>query len=488
MSLYTKYRPSNFDNLVGQDFINNTLRKAIENNKTVSSYLLCWPRGTGKTTTARLIAKWVNCLATSKGNPCGVCENCEAFNEERLIDIIEIDAASHTWVDNIREIIERAQFQPTKAEYKVYIIDEVHMLTKWAFNALLKTLEEPPKHVKFILATTETHKVPDTILSRCQRYDFKSISEADIQKRLSYIAEQEWVAFDKESLEYIAKVSKWAMRNAISLFEQMIEDEEVSYAQIVEKLWLTDSDTITWVYNKLLDWDVEVLNIIHTLTKDGKNLNVFFWEILSYAKEQVLQNLKSDDISTRVYILDVLNTWLSSLKYSYDPEVTVMTILSKILGIYKVVIPTIERKISVWSIAEDNSITSHVVIDTQHSRSVEPVTEKTPGIKLDNIKLQDATDIFWGSPEKKEENTATKAQFDNFSKDAFLDALRSIGTKWALIISLKQARNFSMHENHLEIVLQNNFTLKAMNTWENVLQLIKWLEKMWVEWKTVKLN
>jgi DNA polymerase III gamma/tau subunit len=296
------------------------------------------------------------------------------------------------------------------------------------------------------------------------------------------------VAFDKESLEYIAKVSKWAMRNAISLFEQMIEDEEVSYAQIVEKLWLTDSDTITWVYNKLLDWDVEVLNIIHTLTKDGKNLNVFFWEILSYAKEQVLQNLKSDDISTRVYILDVLNTWLSSLKYSYDPEVTVMTILSKILGIYKVVIPTIERKISVWSIAEDNSITSHVVIDTQHSRSVEPVTEKTPGIKLDNIKLQDATDIFWGSPEKKEENTATKAQFDNFSKDAFLDALRSIGTKWALIISLKQARNFSMHENHLEIVLQNNFTLKAMNTWENVLQLIKWLEKMWVEWKTVKLN
>lgn len=486
MSLYTKYRPSNFDNLIGQDFINNTLRKAIENNKTVSSYLLCWPRGTGKTTTARLIAKWVNCLATSNGNPCGVCENCEAFQEERLIDIIEIDAASHTWVDNIREIIERAQFQPTKAKYKVYIIDEVHMLTKWAFNALLKTLEEPPKHVKFILATTETHKVPDTILSRCQRYDFKSISESDIQKRLSYIAEQEWVTYDKESLEYIALVSKWAMRNAISLFEQMIEDEEISYPKLVSKLWLTDSDTITWVYNKLLDWDVEVLETIHTLTKDGENLNVFFWEILSHAKEEVLQNLKSDDISKRIYMLDVLNSWLSSLKYSYDPEVTVMTILSKILGIYKIITPVLERKISVASSPDKENW--GVDNETVKARSVEPVAEKIPEIKLDNIKLQDATDIFWGAPEKQEKKSTEKAQFDNFSKDAFLDALKSIGTKWALIISLKQARNFSMHENHLEIVLQNNFTLKAMNTWENVLQLIKGLEKMWVEWKTVKLT
>ena len=173
MSLYLKYRPSDFDNLMWQKFVKDTLRKAIADSKTVGAYLLCWPRWTGKTTTARLLAKTINCLNPHDWNPCLQCEICKEFATESLIDIIEIDAASHTWVDNIRELIERAQFSPTKAKYKIYIIDEVHMLSKWAFKALLKILEEPPSHVKFILATTETHKVPDTIISRCQRYDFK---------------------------------------------------------------------------------------------------------------------------------------------------------------------------------------------------------------------------------------------------------------------------------------------------------------------------
>ena len=188
MALYLKYRPKDFDSIVGQDFVKNTLKKAVETEKTVWAYLLCGPRWTGKTSTARIFAKAINCENPNKWNPCNSCKICEAINNESLVDVIEIDAASNTWVDNIREIIEKAQYKPTNAKFKVYIIDEVHMLSKWAFNALLKILEEPPSYLKFILATTETHKVPETIVSRCQRYDFKNISTNNIKERLKFIA------------------------------------------------------------------------------------------------------------------------------------------------------------------------------------------------------------------------------------------------------------------------------------------------------------
>jgi len=205
MSLYLKYRPQDFESLVGQDFIKNTLQAAIAQDKTVGAYLFTGPRGTGKTSTARIFAKALNCLHLKNGNPCLTCEICLSFAENKLIDIIEIDAASYTGVDNIREIIEKAQFQPTKTKYKVYIIDEVHMLSKGAFNALLKILEEPPQHVKFILATTEIQKVPETILSRCQRYDFKSITDEDMRKRLEFVFGSEKVDCEKEAMDYIIK-------------------------------------------------------------------------------------------------------------------------------------------------------------------------------------------------------------------------------------------------------------------------------------------
>ncbi len=185
MSLYLDYRPKDFDSLHGQTFVKEALLNALRSGRTVGAYLFHGSRGTGKTTVARILAKAFNCLdLRSDGNPCGNCANCRAFDEARMLDIIEIDAASNTGVDNIREMIEKAQFQPNEGKYKVYIIDEVHMLSKGAFNALLKTLEEPPAHVKFILATTEIHRIPETIISRSQRYDFRRITEADIMSRL----------------------------------------------------------------------------------------------------------------------------------------------------------------------------------------------------------------------------------------------------------------------------------------------------------------
>lgn len=205
MALYLTYRPQTFSDLTGQKFIKETLSAAISQDKTVGAYLFTGPRGTGKTSTARIFAKAINCLSNKNGDPCNSCDICKSFNDDKLIDIIEIDAASHTGVDNIRDIIEKAQFSPTQCKYKIYIVDEVHMLSKGAFNALLKILEEPPKHVKFILATTEIHKVPETILSRCQRYDFKNFSPEDIISRLKYIAESESISVDDESYTYIVK-------------------------------------------------------------------------------------------------------------------------------------------------------------------------------------------------------------------------------------------------------------------------------------------
>jgi DNA polymerase III subunit gamma/tau len=220
-ALYRKWRPQTFDTVVGQEHIIQTLQYALRTGHIHHAYLLAGPRGTGKTTTARLIAKAVNCLAPTQERPCNQCEICDAVNEGRLMDLSEIDAASNTGVDNIRDLLEKVGFRPTQAAYKVYVIDEVHMLSTAAFNALLKTLEEPPEHVLFVLATTEVHKIPETILSRCQRFEFRRIPLTGLVQQLEAIAEAESVTAEPEALELIARAATGSMRDAISLFDQM---------------------------------------------------------------------------------------------------------------------------------------------------------------------------------------------------------------------------------------------------------------------------
>ena len=243
-ALYRKFRPGEFDEVKGQDHIVTTLKNEIRTDRIGHAYLFCGTRGTGKTTVAKILAKAVNCEHPVDGSPCGECEMCKKISSQTSMNVIEMDAASNNSVDDIREIIDEVQYSPAEGKYKVYIIDEVHMLSAAAFNALLKTLEEPPAYVIFILATTEAHKIPITILSRCQRYDFKRISIDTIADRLKDLMQREQIEVEEKALRYIAKVADGSMRDALSLLDQCIAfylGEKLTYDKAIEVLGAVDT-------------------------------------------------------------------------------------------------------------------------------------------------------------------------------------------------------------------------------------------------------
>ncbi|KKR23367.1 MAG: polymerase III subunit gamma and tau, DNA polymerase III subunit gamma/tau protein, partial [Candidatus Peregrinibacteria bacterium GW2011_GWE2_39_6] len=258
LAFYRKYRPSKFTNLVGQPPIQKTLLNAIKSGHLSHAYLFCGPRGTGKTTTARLVAKAINCIAPDpNGESCNKCEYCTLMNQGNCVDLIEIDAASNRGIDEIRDLREKIKFSPNQTPHKVYIIDEVHMLTTPAFNALLKTLEEPPAHAYFVLATTEVHKVPETIISRCQRFDFRRIDEESIIDRLKYIATQEKIKYEDEALTWIAQSAEGGMRDAINLFEQIIEDQKLTTKHVKEILGVSSHDNAKKLFQSLEKQDLK---------------------------------------------------------------------------------------------------------------------------------------------------------------------------------------------------------------------------------------
>jgi DNA polymerase III subunit gamma/tau len=240
-----KYRPQHFNTVVGQSHITNTLKNAIITKQLAQAYLFCGPRGVGKTTCARIFAKTINCTNVSEtGEACGSCESCESFDSGASLNVYELDAASNNSVEDIRNLVDQVRFAPQLGEYKVYIIDEVHMLSTAAFNAFLKTLEEPPKHAKFILATTEKHKIIPTILSRCQVFNFNRIKTEDISSHLAYMAKEEQVSFEPEALHVIAQKADGGLRDACSIFDQMVAftGNHLTYKQVVENLNVLDYD------------------------------------------------------------------------------------------------------------------------------------------------------------------------------------------------------------------------------------------------------
>ena len=290
-ALYRKYRPLTFNDMVGQEKIIRTLKNEIIANRVGHSYLFCGERGTGKTTSAKILARAVNCLNPKDGEPCNECEICKAALDGSLTDIVEMDAASNNGVDNIREIRDEVNFLPTVAKYRVYIIDEVHMLSPGAFNALLKTLEEPPEHVKFILATTEPQKLPATIISRCQRFDFKKISNDNLIKRLKYVAKDNSLEITDDALNTIAELAEGGARDALSILERCIQEKGKITQDVVKEL--AGVPKLTYV-NKLLksifEKNVEeAIKIVDELIGDGANLNNFVWELIKYTKDVLVR-------------------------------------------------------------------------------------------------------------------------------------------------------------------------------------------------------
>ena len=287
-ALYRKFRPITFSEIVGQEHITRTLRNQIIAGRVGHAYLFNGGRGTGKTSAAKILARAINCLNPKDGEPCNECEICKGAINGSLTDIVEMDAASNNSVEDIRSIREEVNFLPTKAKYRVYIIDEVHMLSAGAFNALLKTLEEPPEHVKFILATTEPQKLPATILSRCQRFDFKKISNENIIKRLNIVCEKSNIEITKEALNIIAVLSEGAMRDALSILERCIQDGEnkIDEDKIKDLVGIPKITYIHQLTESILEYDVDkALTNIDEVLEDGKDINNLLWELIKYVKD-----------------------------------------------------------------------------------------------------------------------------------------------------------------------------------------------------------
>lgn len=340
-ALYRSYRPQTFFDVVGQHHITQTFQNAILQQKFTHAYLISGPRGTGKTTLAKIFAKAVNCLDLQpNAEPCNHCAVCTGVNDGSLSDIVEIDAASNNGVDEIRELREKAKYAPTLAKYKVYIIDEVHMLSTGAFNALLKTLEEPPKHVIFILATTELHKIPVTIISRCQRFEVKKMTELQIIERLNFVLTQEEIEFEQEAIALIARLSDGGMRDALSLLDQVISycSDRIHLSDVYDVAGIATADQIKDFLIALNEQnDYQVLQIIEQLFESGKDLNQFIEQFLLFlrdlliAKTQTSQQkdllglVKNFELSFFYQAIETFNHCQHQLKFTSFPRLMLET-------------------------------------------------------------------------------------------------------------------------------------------------------------------
>ena len=424
-ALYRVYRPKNFSDVIGQEHIVRTLKNQIENNNVGHAYLFCGTRGTGKTSTAKIFSRAVNCTNLHNDEPCNECENCREILEDKTMDVVEIDAASNNSVDDIRELRENVKYSPAKAKYKVYIIDEVHMLSQGAFNALLKTLEEPPSYVIFILATTEPHKIPATILSRCQRFDFKRVTVKDISSRMRYICEKEGIEADEKALNLIARNSQGALRDALSILDQCIsfEGNKISYNDVIELLGSVNIEQLfdlaesiikedtrksLQILNDFIIWGKDVRNLVNDLIDHFRNLMVCkisndLDDIISLPEETIdllKQQAETIDTNNLIRILNILSETQDGMKISSNPrvlmEVTMMKIAQPMFDESKEAlikrIENLEQKIESGNI-KVNHISTNQTVDNfnennqQNNNTVEK--QEDENIEYENLKGDD---------------------------------------------------------------------------------------------------
>lgn len=392
-ALYRKYRPSTFKDVVGQDVIIQTLKNAIQNNKLTHAYLFAGPRGTGKTSTAKILAKTINCKNLNNFEPCNECDSCIQINNKQTTDIIEIDAASNNGVDEIRELKSKVNLVPSNSKYKVYIIDEVHMLSPGAFNALLKTLEEPPQYIIFILATTEPHKIPATILSRCQRFDFKKISTKKIVENLNKIVSNENIIIENEALEEIAILSQGGMRDSISLLDQAISycPENISCQDIHDINGTIGNEEMKKIIDVILDKKIaQLLKIFDDLDDKGKNLIKLVEELVLYLRNILIYQVAPnyfEETEKKIYI---------QMSEKIEPEILLKYIKKFSKTIYDMKNSDNEKITLEINLIEMSNI--EVAASVQIEESVEKRQENK--ISVENLQSKKQPEII----EKKSEN------------------------------------------------------------------------------------
>ena len=510
-ALYRKFRPQEFEDVKGQEHIVTTLKNQIKADRIGHAYLFCGTRGTGKTTVAKIFAKAVNCEHPVNGSPCGECPTCKAIAAGTSMNVIEIDAASNNGVDNIREIRDEVQYSPTEGKYKVYIIDEVHMLSTGAFNALLKTLEEPPSYVIFILATTEVAKIPVTIMSRCQRYDFHRISIETIADRLSELMKAENIVVEDKAIRYVAKAADGSMRDALSLLDQCIAfhlGEELKYDDVLDVLGAVDIAIFSNMYKTIRENDVaRCMNLMEDIIMQGRDLSQFVTDFIWYLRNLLLikttrdtdkiedvievskdniadmmEDAKEADVDTLMRHIRVLSELSNDMKTSTQKRVKAEVTFIKLMR------PSMEKP------ADMTELTGRInTLETQLGDAMQVIEklksgELIPAGMLNAMGQETFAGANGAGVSGSEAETSDTKPVIKRNYDAVTDDIRQIASQWNNIISsiddallmnfLKQAYvTVTEDGNSLEIMIKSLSGYNAISREETVTMLEEHIEE-----------
>ena len=469
-ALYRQYRPKTFDEVLGQEHITTTIKNQIKNNNIGHAYLFSGTKGTGKTSTAKIFSRAVNCLSPKDGNPCNECEICKGILDESIMDVIEMDAASNRRIDDIRELKDKVIYPPSRTKYKIYIIDEVHMLTTEAFNALLKTLEEPPKHLIFILATTEAEKLPQTILSRCQKYDFKRIKSTDITKNMGNICKELKIPVEERALKLIARNSDGSMRDALSLLDQCIsyKEGELKYEDTLDILGIANTDILFKLVDNIIDRELEkALFNIDDIIQNGKDINQFIKDLIYHFRnllivktshnpmeiidmegetiERYREQSKKMSIDYILNSLDILNESENQAKWATQPRIILEMAIIKIVKIEEN--KDLEERVKeLEKIISSGKIT--VAQNFETKANVKPTISKTKKtIEKPKVEIETKAIIDDGK------ELSIKTILNNW--DNVLEAVRN--TRASTHGLLREARPVSFSNNKLEIGFKDGY-------------------------------
>lgn len=466
-ALYRMFRPQSFEDVVGQEHVTKTLRNAISKGKQSHAYIFSGPRGTGKTSIAKVFAKAINCLERSDGEPCNECAICTGITRGTNSDVIEIDAASNNGVDEIRNIRDKVKYAPSESKFKVYIIDEVHMLTTGAFNALLKTLEEPPAHAIFILATTEPHKIPPTIISRAQRFDFKAISHDEIVERLQFVADNQEIEYDHAALDFIAKASEGGMRDALSIMDQAIAfgDEHLALQDALNVTGSVDAQALNDLLKEVVEGDVKTaFSTYHQFIAQGKEVNRLINDMIYFVRDTIMNktsNMDSEydalmhfDLDTLYKMIDVINDTLVSIRFSVNQSVHFEVLLVKIAEMIKGE-PENVQTVATTSVASEPN--NEVLLQRMEQLENELKTLKSQGVIANNAKPQAKKTASKG-PQSK--NAFSMQQIAKVLDKANKEDIKQLKDHWQEVIDHAKSNDMKS----LVSLLQNSEPVAASET------------------------